>query len=108
MYLSTYTAINLALLLPNHSANKHQFFQILNKALVTFHLKMLNPRILIHQSMAKLTMSNQDQPTAEKRLLKSMNFFHAFDQVSKWVLNRFSLPIRIAKNMARLALSRAS
>jgi hypothetical protein len=43
--------------------------------------------------MAKLTVGNQDQPTAEKHLVKSMDFFHAFGLVLKWLLNRFSLPL---------------
>jgi hypothetical protein len=42
--------------------------------------------------MAKLHVGNQDQPTAEKQLVKSMDFSHAQRYVLGGVLNSFLLP----------------
>jgi len=57
---------------------------------------MHTPRFLVHQQKAKLALGNQDQPTAEKNLVKSMDFSHAKGYGVKWLLNRFLLPLGLA------------
>jgi hypothetical protein len=52
--------------------------------------------------MPKLAVGNQDQPTAEKRLLKSMDFSHALRLSLKVLLNTFlqtlnTAPIQISQ-----------
>jgi hypothetical protein len=42
--------------------------------------------------MAKLAVGNQDQPTTEKQLVKSMDFSHAQGYVLEAFLNSFLLP----------------
>jgi hypothetical protein len=48
--------------------------------------------------MAKLAVGNQDQPTTEKQLVKSMDFSHAFSSTSKVVLNTFLQTLSTAPN----------
>jgi hypothetical protein len=43
-------------------------------------------------TQGKTSSDNQDQATAEKHLVKSMDFSHALGIWLKGLLNRFSLP----------------
>jgi hypothetical protein len=42
--------------------------------------------------MAKLAVGNQDQPTEEKQVAKSMDFSHTHSYILELFLNSFSLP----------------
>jgi hypothetical protein len=46
--------------------------------------------------MAKLAVGNQDQPTIEKQLVKSMDFSHALSDMLKVLLNNFSQTLNTA------------